>query len=502
MKWLAITVVLVALGLVGWKAVEADTAEAESIPSTSLFKVRRDVLAITVTENGYLKAKNSVNMKPKFQRQATINWLIEEGTEVKPDDILVEFDKTQLEDQISELDTSLIQYEMEFEAGTAELGIQERDNEAVIEKAAMKLDLSKLALERYEKGEAPNELRKKNLAKEKADSEFERAKERFEQVPELAKEGFLTAIQVEEERIMLREAEINRENVTRELELFEIYTNKMDLTQRQTEVKDAQRELDNAQIKAEINLKQKKAAVTQQQRRVESTKSRLAQLHEEMGHMTMRAPQAGIVHLGDPARPWMHDQIKVGNSINQGYTIITLPDLTVMQVLVQVHEADIDLVKKDMLVDVVVDTHKGHSFPAKVTEIATVASSQSWDDQTNKTFRVEITMEPIEIEMRAGITARAVIRVEEVPDALQIPIHAVEADGDLHHCYVYDGTTVEKRSIQVGKNNAHYVEVLEGLAEGERILLYNPGDSESVGGSESDEAAEAETAFDGMGVSE
>ena len=45
-----------------------------------------------------------------------------------------------------------------------------------------------LALERYEKGEYPNELRKLNLAEEKARSEFDRTKESFEQVPQLAED--------------------------------------------------------------------------------------------------------------------------------------------------------------------------------------------------------------------------------------------------------------------------------------------------------------------------
>lgn len=501
MKYLIVTLVIAALAFAGWKALESRSTTVEEVSAASLFKVKRDTLSITVTENGYLKAKNSLKMKPKFKRQGTINWLIEEGTEVVEGDILVEFDKTDLEDQISELETSLIQYEMEHEAGVAELGIQERDNETVIEKAELALQLAKMGLERYEKGESPNELRKLELAQLKAVSEHERALERYQQVPDLVAEGFMTSIQEEEERIMLKEAETNKDTVTRELELFQTYTDKMSLTEKQTAVKDAQRELDNAHIKSEINIKQKTAAVTQQQRRIDSTNSRLEQLAEEMGHMTMKAPQPGLVHFGDPGRPWMHDQIKVGNSIHQGNTIITLPDLSVMQVLIQVHEADIDMVKTDMLVDVVVETHKGKTFPAKVTDIATVASSQSWDDSTNKTFRVEVTMDPIEVEMRAGTTARTVVRVEEIPDVIQVPIHAVEPKGEDHFCFVYAEGKIEKRQVEVGKNNAHFVEIKSGLAEGERVLLYDPGDSESVGESK-DEGEEESTPLAGLGGEE
>ncbi len=503
MKALILLAVLSSLGLVGWKVIGPDQVDAQSVPQSSLFSVKRDALKITVTENGYLKAKNSLKLQPEFERQGTIAWLIEEGEEVEEGTVLVEFDKTELEDQINELKTSLIQYEMEHEAGEAELGIQERDNETVVEKAELALELANLKLERYEKGDAPNELRKKTLAKEKADSEFTRAKERFEQVPDLAAEGFLTKIQVEEERIRLREAEINQENVTKELELFLEYTRRMETTQRETEAKDAERELENAHIKAAIKFKQKKAAVTQQQRRVDSTASRIEQLNGEMEHMTMKAPQQGLVHYGDPGRPWMHDQIKIGNTLRKGNTIITLPDLTVMQVLIQVHEADIDLVKLDMPVVVTVETHKGVPFPATITDIATVASSNSWEDSTNKTFRVEITMEPIDVEMRAGVTARAEIQVDELVDVLQVPIHAVRPEGEEHFCFVYIDGEVSKRTVKVGKNNAHRVEILEGLQQGEQVLLYDPRETDAVGDDTS--AADEEeqpSVLDAAGVSE
>src|SRR5262249_51709714 len=162
-------------------------------------------------ENGYLTAKNNANVKPKFKGQGTITWLIEEGKTVAAGDLLVELDKTQLETQVTDLENQLAQYQIERDAAQANLEIQERDNTASIEKADLALQMAQLTLERYEKGDAPNEERKLKLADEKAVSALERAKERFQEVPELVKQGFLTRIQEEEERINVREAEINQE---------------------------------------------------------------------------------------------------------------------------------------------------------------------------------------------------------------------------------------------------------------------------------------------------
>ncbi len=476
MKLTMLSVVVIAMIALGLKFTESGTASAGEVSERALFTARRAALGITVTENGYLTAKNSVRLKPKFRREGTITWLIDEGEEVKEGDILIEFDRTELDNQIAELETSLIQFEIQLEAATAELGIQGRDNEAAIEKSGLALEIAKLELDRYEKGEAPNDLRKMKLAARKAESEFLRAQERFEQVPELESQGFLTKIQVEEERIRLDEAQTNKENAAKDLELHVNYTERIEITTRQSKVTDATRELKNARIKADINLKAKQAQVKQQERQVSTTKSRLEQLGEEVENMTLKATQNGVVHYGDPNRRWMREYVKVGNTLHQGNTAITLPDLTVMQVLIEVHEADIDQVELDMNVLVTIETHKGMSFPGKVTDIATVANSQSWDDETNKTFRVEITMEPVEISLRAGVTARAEVQIEEIPGVLQVPIHAVFPDKGKHHCFVYTGGEIERREVSIGKSNAHHVVIESGIVEGDRVLLYGPED--------------------------
>ncbi len=474
--------VVITFAFVAWKWSSSRAEASSTISTDSIAVVRRGKLVITVTENGYLKAKNSVNVKPKFKREGKITWLIDEGDTVAEGDLLVEFDSTELVTQISDVENSLIQYEAELQAAQANLEIQSRESTAAIEKAELALEIARLGLERFEKGEAPNERRKKSLEAEKAESSLLRAKERYEQVPDLAAEGFLTKTQVEEERIALREAEINLENAKRELELFDTYSYRMDLTQKESDVKDADRELENSRQKATINLKEKEAQVTQKDRQVTSTRVRLAQLQEELGHMKLTAPQAGTVHYGDPERPWQRENVKIGNQIYQGNTVITLPDLREMQVLIQVHEADIDLVAEGMEVNVTVETHKGTSFKGKVTEIASVASSQSWTDSTNKTFRVDITMEPTDHVMRAGVTAKTEILVEEIPDVLMIPIHAVIAEDGRHFCYVVKHEGFEARDVKIGKSNSHYVAVVDGLADGESVLLYDPRREGQSGG--------------------
>jgi RND family efflux transporter MFP subunit len=475
MKIVAVIGVLVVAGI-AWsgRSLVLGSEKRAVFPASSRARVTRGDLVITVEENGYLTAKENVNVKPKFKGQGTITWLIEEGKLVKPGDLLVEFDRTELETQITALENNLAQYEIELEAARANLEIQQRDNQATIEKAELALEASRLTLEKFEQGDTPNELRKLDLAVEKAESEFSRAKERYQQVPELVAQGFLTRIQEEEERIRLREAEIGQESARRERELYQTYTQRMERTKHETAGKDAVRELENSRKKAEINLKEKQAAVTQREGQVTSTRTRLEQQRTELEHYTVKCEKEGTVHYGDPEQPWWRDDIKVGSTVYQGATLVTIPDLSSMQVLIQVHEADIDKVALELPVIVTVDSRPGESFEGKITEIATVANSANWTDESNKSFKVEVTLAGITGTLRPGVTAKAEIRIETLGGVLQVPLHAIVPENGKNLAFVLQGDGYEQREVEIGKHDSHRVEIRSGLSEGDEVLLYDP----------------------------
>ena len=411
MKYFIAVIGLAVLGVIAYQFDWPGPKDPAASPAAeALFTLRRDALKITVMEEGFLKAKNSTELKPEFRREGLISWLIEEGTEVKEGDVLVEFDKTDLQTQIDDLKNSLTQYETELEAAKAEQAIQERENQATVEQAELALEMAEMTLEKYEQGEAPNEKRLKEHAVEKAKSDFDRAKEKFEKVPELAKEGFFTALQVKEEEIKVQEAEITWTNAKEDLHIWLEYTHPMELKQKRADVKDKERSLANAKEKANINTKEKAAKVTSRERQVTATKVRLDKYLKEFEQMTMKAPKPGIVHYGNPAQPWYREDIKVGSRVWSGHTVITLPDLTEMQVLAEIHEADIDLVKEGQDVVITVESVPGKTFSGKVTKIASTATSQGRTEA--KTFRVEISMESKDQEFRSGITAKVEIQVQ------------------------------------------------------------------------------------------
>src|SRR6266850_3802097 len=124
MKTLGWIVVVALVGLLAsgrWLVSGKAEAAGPGASSSARFKVARGDLRIAIEENGYLAAKDNVKISPKFQGEGKITILVEEGKSVVPGDVLVEFDKTQLEQQINELENGLVQYEIELEAAKANL---------------------------------------------------------------------------------------------------------------------------------------------------------------------------------------------------------------------------------------------------------------------------------------------------------------------------------------------------------------------------------------------
>jgi multidrug efflux pump subunit AcrA (membrane-fusion protein) len=77
--------------------------------------------------------------------------------------------------------------------------------------------------------------------------------------------------------------------------------------------------------------------------------------------------------------------------------------------------------------------------------------------------------------MRPGISAKAEIHIETRTQTLFVPLQTVFAEDGVQYCYVHvPGGPPVKRKVQIGTSNDTYLEILDGLVEGEKVLLYNP----------------------------
>lgn len=484
-------VILLALTGLGWAAAEwlpgmLDPAEAaETVAADGLFTVRRGELTVTLVENGTLVAKESRSVDKQTRSSSKITFLAEEGAFVQENEVVARLDATQQEEQLEQREMEILQAQADLDTAQTNLEIQVTDNQASIEKAGNEVERSTQELKRYVEGEAPKERRELLVAISEAETNHTRAKKKHEDSQRLLAQEFITALEAEEDEIAWKRAEVQLESARKNLDMFEVYTLPMSTKEKEVAVADADRELENSGKRATSNLRQREVAVEQHRARLDKLGKQKEELIDEINKMELVAPSPGIVIYGDPREPWERENIRVGSEIWGRTTIITLPDLRVMEVKLRIHEADISKVVVGQQAKVTMDTYPGLVLDGTVTRIASIATGDNrWDDDPEvKKFDVEITLqsEGVDVELKPGVSAKAEVFIESKPDVLYVPIQCVVLEEGRHLAYVVgaDGKP-QATLVTPGLSNQNWVEIREGLSEGLQVLLYNPNLSGST----------------------
>jgi RND family efflux transporter MFP subunit len=133
----------------------------------------------------------------------------------------------------------------------------------------------------------------------------------------------------------------------------------------------------------------------------------------------------------------------------------------------------------DFPVDVpyVKDVHVGDTVEVRVDSMGgqtfhgTITRTMDKVNEDTRTMTTEVEVPNPKLEIVPGMYATAVLKVQCRPGALAIPIEAVPA-GETNSIYVVnDQKEIEERSVRLGLETAACWEVIQGLKEGERVMI-------------------------------
>jgi HlyD family secretion protein len=159
-------------------------------------------------------------------------------------------------------------------------------------------------------------------------------------------------------------------------------------------------------------------------------------------------------------------------SYTSGTTLMTIADLSKMQIKAGVNEVDVGKIRlgQDVVIDV--DAYPNAKFHGLITHIAPAAR----DEQGVKIFDVEIDITDSDERLRPGMTANIEIQGDHKTGILIVPVEAVFKKQGHYVAYVMDGSENEpvEREVVTGISNISNVEIVEGLSAGEVVTLYDP----------------------------
>ena len=191
-------------------------------------------------------------------------------------------------------------------------------------------------------------------------------------------------------------------------------------------------------------------------------------------------------------------EIALGSTFQED-VIMTVADLSKMEVVAEIDENDIVLVEEQDTTDISVDALPDTTFLGTVRKIAHTATTRGFGTQEEVTnFEVKISIiNPVPV-MRPGMSATADIRTESKRNILQVPIQAVtvrdkskvypdekkenkqsqkneskasnDDDEPVECVFVVEDGVARIRPVKTGISSDTDIEILSGLKEGEMVV--------------------------------
>jgi HlyD family secretion protein len=240
-----------------------------------------------------------------------------------------------------------------------------------------------------------------------------------------------------------------------------------------------QQALDDARSALDVAVNRQQAARSQlivSQARIAQAKADVAQaqanvdrVQEELNNATIRSPIRGMVlsrdvELGSPVS-------SILNMGAQATLVMVLGDTSEVFVRGKVDEADIGMVRMNQPARIKVETFKDKQFEGRVTKISPLGV----DKDNVVSFEVRVSINNPGGELRTNMTANAEIVLEEHKGTLIIPESSIIYD-QQHKAWVdvpsnTSSTGRERKPVQVGVSNGTKTEVLQGLQQGDKVVL-------------------------------
>ncbi|MGE9842512.1 efflux RND transporter periplasmic adaptor subunit [Selenomonas bovis] len=206
--------------------------------------------------------------------------------------------------------------------------------------------------------------------------------------------------------------------------------------------------------------------------------SALSQAESDASETNILAPMDGTV-VGEPKTV---GTMAVATSDNPT-VIMRIADLSKKKIMAKVDETDIGSVKVGQSATFTVDAYTDKTFTARVTKISQTDTANTWDTSTSSSsasssssaaviyYYVTLEVDDPENLLLPAMTARVEINTADKPDALVVPISTLKTDANGSYVIVRnpDGSQ-ENRYVQAGIYSDDYVEIVDGLSEGEEVV--------------------------------
>ena len=231
----------------------------------------------------------------------------------------------------------------------------------------------------------------------------------------------------------------------------------------------AEQELDDSQAKdmaAEAQVEAAKSALSAARQQLDVSKASQMQVSAMSDYSRITAPFDGVI-------TWRYSDtgalVQAGTSAGNAQPVVKIAQVNVLRLRVPVPESLAASVHLGEPADISVQA-TGQHFSGKVTRCTDAL------DRSTRSMQVEIDVPNEKLHLEPGMYADVVLQVQNHPDALLIPIQALNQGENGSSVFVVNSEhRVQTRDVRTGLESPNSVEVIAGVKEGDRVIVGNLG---------------------------
>ena len=144
-----------------------------------------------------------------------------------------------------------------------------------------------------------------------------------------------------------------------------------------------------------------------------------------------------------------------------------------MQVKTAVHESVLDRIKKGLKASIRVDAFPDRQYHGTVQSVAVLPDQGGWLSSDTKVYSTIVTIDQEVEQLKPGMTAVVEIHVDRLQNVLAVPVQAIVQVGQETWVYLDRSGRPQRQHVRLGATNDKFVEISEGMSEGDRVVL-NP----------------------------
>ena len=399
-------VTIVILGWIIFPRVEFSSGPQKA-DAIQTYSVKRDDIEVWTHYSGEISSGRVTNITSKMSSSGNIVTLATEGQQVKPGDVLAQFDSIELEQKVIRLKSELTLAETELES----------------------LVSAKLPLEMATINDEIKELQ----------VEIEQEKAYLDDSEQLLQDNLVSAHDVKKQLSKLGKLEGRLAQLEKQKRLTLKYLHPL--------------------------------AVRQATSRLDASRQALEIAEHELTNSIIKAPMSGVVVLKPFHLRGEYRVVRIGDSIYPNQPFMVIPDMQSMIIEIDIPESELSSVFINQPAIVLPIAYPDSRLSGHVSLISESAQTVPGRPKWQRFFKVTVKIDDVSTRLKSGMSVVVHLQTEDRTNVVSIPRKSVFWQGRQSFVTRIVDNQPEKTQLELGVYNDHYFEVLNGLSEGDIIGL-------------------------------